>query len=102
MQSIPLTRQVIKSSSYSYNYLSFLIVFLNYFYVVDIEMKSPSGYLSAIEWPLLPFYGVMCIIYVFYAVGWLVVSALNWRDLLRIQVISRFYNNFHYLTELCP
>jgi hypothetical protein len=27
----------------------------------------------------------MCIVYVFYALGWLVVSALQWRDLLRIQ-----------------
>ncbi|RWS01637.1 transmembrane protein 87A-like isoform X1 [Dinothrombium tinctorium] len=52
---------------------------------VDIEMKSKYGYLSAVEWPLLPFYGVMCMIYVGYAIGWLIVSALQWRDLLRIQ-----------------
>lgn len=53
--------------------------------LVDIEMKGNSGYLSAIEWPFLPFYGIMCIVYVIYALAWLIVSFLNWRDLLRIQ-----------------
>lgn len=52
---------------------------------VDIAMKSSHGYLSAVEWPLLPFYGVMCIIYVIFAIAWLIVSAMQWRDLLRIQ-----------------
>lgn len=48
-------------------------------------MKGPNGYLSAVEWPLLPFYGVMCVVYVAFAIVWLVVSAMQWRDLLRIQ-----------------
>ena len=48
-------------------------------------MKGEKGYLSAVEWPLLPFYGIMCVIYVVYALAWLVVSAMQWRDLLRIQ-----------------
>ncbi|XP_067119815.1 transmembrane protein 87A isoform X2 [Centruroides vittatus] len=52
---------------------------------VNIEMKSQYGYLSAVDWPLLPFYGVMCGIYVIYAIAWLIVTALQWRDLLRIQ-----------------
>ena len=53
--------------------------------IVDLEMKGKSGYLSADEWPLLPFYGVMSIVYLLYAIGWLVASAMQWRDLLRIQ-----------------
>jgi hypothetical protein len=49
-------------------------------------MKTESGlYLSAVDWPLLPFYGVMCAVYVIYAFGWLLVSFAQWRDLLRIQ-----------------
>lgn len=52
---------------------------------VDVEMKSQYGYLSAVDWPLLPFYGVMCGIYVIYAIAWLIVTAMQWRDLLRIQ-----------------
>ncbi|XP_018329402.1 transmembrane protein 87A-like [Agrilus planipennis] len=52
---------------------------------VHIEIKSDYGYLSAADWPLLPFYGIMCVVYVLYGIGWLVISALQWRDLLRVQ-----------------
>ncbi|CAN7999950.1 unnamed protein product, partial [Ixodes hexagonus] len=52
---------------------------------VDMSLKGTYGYLSAVDWPFLPFYGVMCAVYVLYAIGWLLVSALQWRDLLRIQ-----------------
>ncbi|XP_064623727.1 transmembrane protein 87A-like isoform X2 [Lineus longissimus] len=52
---------------------------------VTVWMKANYGYLSAMEWPLLPFYGVMCGIYVIFGVIWLFLSACNWRDLLRIQ-----------------
>ncbi|XP_055837976.1 transmembrane protein 87A [Episyrphus balteatus] len=52
---------------------------------VHIELPGPQGYLSAIEWPLLPFYGTMCLVYVVYGISWLIVSFLQWRDLLRIQ-----------------
>lgn len=52
---------------------------------VTIEMKGENGYLSANDAPLLTFYGIMCAVYVVYAVSWLVVSAMQWRDLLRIQ-----------------
>ena len=49
-------------------------------------MKTESGhYLSAIDWPLLPFYGVMCGVYVIFAFGWLLVSFMQWREILRIQ-----------------
>lgn len=30
---------------------------------VDIDIKGTYGYLSAIEYPLLHFYGIMCIFY---------------------------------------
>ncbi|KAG1658621.1 Transmembrane protein 87B [Nymphon striatum] len=48
-------------------------------------MECPTGYLSAGEFPLLPFYGVMCLIYLTYGIAWLVVSACQWRELIRIQ-----------------
>lgn len=50
-----------------------------------IEMIGPQGYLSAADWPLLPFYGAMCVVYVILGIIWLTVSFLQWRDLLRIQ-----------------
>ncbi|XP_037960392.1 transmembrane protein 87A [Teleopsis dalmanni] len=52
---------------------------------VDIEMLGPHGYISASDWPLLPFYGIMCIVYVIFGIIWLIVSFMQWRDLLRIQ-----------------
>uniref|UniRef100_A0A336LKK6 CSON009979 protein n=1 Tax=Culicoides sonorensis TaxID=179676 RepID=A0A336LKK6_CULSO len=52
---------------------------------LQIEIISPQGYLSAKDWPLLPFYGTMCVVYVILGIIWLTVSFLQWRDLLRIQ-----------------
>ncbi|XP_055386516.1 transmembrane protein 87A [Condylostylus longicornis] len=52
---------------------------------VHIEIRGPHGYLSAVEWPLLPFYGIMCLVYVILGITWLIVSFAQWRDLLRIQ-----------------
>ncbi|KAL9957722.1 hypothetical protein ACROYT_G034658 [Oculina patagonica] len=53
--------------------------------ILNVEMKGPHGYLSASDWPLYPFYGFMSLLYVFYGIVWLIVSACQWRDLLRIQ-----------------
>lgn len=52
---------------------------------VHIEMKHDFGYLSAADWPLLPFYGFMCIYYLILGLIWLILSFLQWRDLLRVQ-----------------
>ncbi|XP_013381526.1 transmembrane protein 87A isoform X1 [Lingula anatina] len=52
---------------------------------VDISIENAHGYLSAVDWPLIIFYGVMCIIYVLYGLLWLIMSFCNWKDLLRIQ-----------------
>ncbi|KAL9957723.1 hypothetical protein ACROYT_G034659 [Oculina patagonica] len=53
---------------------------------LNVEMKGPHGYLSASDWPLYPFYGFMLLLYVFFGVVWLIASACQWRDLLRIQI----------------
>lgn len=52
---------------------------------VSIQMQGGYGYLSAADWPLLPFYGAMCLVYVILGLAWLIVSFCQWRDLLRIQ-----------------
>lgn len=52
---------------------------------VHIEIKNDYGYLSAADWPLLPFYGFMCIFYVILGLIWLGLSFMQWRDLLRVQ-----------------
>uniref|UniRef100_A0A8C3XZT8 Transmembrane protein 87A n=1 Tax=Catharus ustulatus TaxID=91951 RepID=A0A8C3XZT8_CATUS len=52
---------------------------------VTIELKGPYEYLSLADYPLMIFFMVMCIVYVFFGVLWLAWSACYWRDLLRIQ-----------------
>ncbi|XP_068150564.1 transmembrane protein 87A isoform X1 [Drosophila tropicalis] len=53
---------------------------------VQIEFLGPNGgFISAIDWPFLPFYLIMCIVYVIFGIIWLFVSFSQWRDLLRIQ-----------------
>ncbi|XP_052850857.1 transmembrane protein 87A [Drosophila gunungcola] len=53
--------------------------------VVHLQFLGPHGYISAIDWPFLPFYLIMCIVYVIFGIIWLFVSFAQWRDLLRIQ-----------------
>ncbi|KAL1506869.1 hypothetical protein ABEB36_006151 [Hypothenemus hampei] len=58
----------------------------DYKIAVHIEIKNEKyGYLSAAEWPLLPFYGFMCIFYIILGLIWLLLSFMQWRDLLRVQ-----------------
>lgn len=52
---------------------------------LEVRMHGDYQYISASEWPLMIFYMVMCIIYVFMGVLWLALSACYWRELLRIQ-----------------
>jgi len=53
---------------------------------VHVEMQSPTGgFLSVTDWPLLPFYGTMCGLYLVLGLSWLIVCALHWRHILRIQ-----------------
>ena len=57
----------------------------NFEATVEIDMIGDHGYLSIVDWPLLPFYGLMCGLYVAMGLGWLVVCSLHWRDILKIQ-----------------
>lgn len=57
----------------------------NFTALVELEIRGARGYLSAVDWPLLPFYGSMSIVYLVYGLAWLTVLGLQWRDLLRIQ-----------------
>ena len=48
-------------------------------------MKMSTGYLSATEWPLLPFYGVMSLVYLVYGISWFILFACRWKELFGIQ-----------------
>ena len=52
---------------------------------LDLLSASPATYLSITDWPLLPFYAVMCGVYVLLAGAWLVLCSLHWREILRLQ-----------------
>lgn len=52
---------------------------------MHVRWLGPSGYLSAVDWPLLPFYGTMCAVYAIYALVWLIACLSQWKELLRIQ-----------------
>ncbi|KFO63600.1 Transmembrane protein 87A [Corvus brachyrhynchos] len=57
----------------------------NKHFTMTVELKGPYEYLSLADYPLMIFFMVMCIVYVFFGVLWLAWSACYWRDLLRIQ-----------------
>ncbi|XP_066525958.1 transmembrane protein 87A-like [Hoplias malabaricus] len=52
---------------------------------MTIEMKGPREYASPVDWPLMMFFMVMCIVYVLFGVLWLFWLVCYWQDLLRIQ-----------------
>lgn len=53
---------------------------------VTVTTKHDYGYLSAVTYPLLPFYGIMSLTYACLGVIWLALCAHKWRDLIRIQL----------------
>ncbi|XP_075932879.1 transmembrane protein 87A isoform X3 [Anarhichas minor] len=57
----------------------------NWNLTVNVAMKGAHGYISVTEWPLMIFYMVMCMVYIFYALLWFIWAACYWKDLLRIQ-----------------
>ncbi|XP_076002852.1 transmembrane protein 87A-like [Genypterus blacodes] len=54
-------------------------------FTMKVEMRGPHDFSSPADWPLMMFFMVMCIVYVFFGALWLFWCACYWRDLLRIQ-----------------
>ncbi|CAL8073715.1 unnamed protein product [Calicophoron daubneyi] len=58
---------------------------------VHVEMRNPDGsYLSAVEFPLLPFNGVMSVLYLVFVIFWLVLIIRYWHEVMRIQFCIGF------------
>ncbi|KAL8619621.1 hypothetical protein ACOMHN_019676 [Nucella lapillus] len=72
----------------------------NYLFIIRVRPKTKTkftatvtirmfygddNYISAMDYPLLIFYGLMGLVYIVYGLVWLVLLACNWRDLLRVQ-----------------
>uniref|UniRef100_A0A7S3UDB9 GOST seven transmembrane domain-containing protein n=1 Tax=Picocystis salinarum TaxID=88271 RepID=A0A7S3UDB9_9CHLO len=47
--------------------------------------KNPTGYLPGMMAPNLPFFGVMSILYVALGAIWLLVYAINWKEVVMVQ-----------------
>ncbi|GFN84223.1 transmembrane protein 87a [Plakobranchus ocellatus] len=54
---------------------------------VTVRMSQGDSYISPGDWPLLIFYGVMGLVYIFYGIFWFVMLARNWQDLLQVQFL---------------
>lgn len=52
---------------------------------VEMRLKNSFGYLSAVDYPALVFYGVMTAVYVIYALTWIVLMLISYKDLVRLQ-----------------
>jgi len=49
------------------------------------EWMNPYGHLPAQLYGFLPFYGWMCVIYLFASCVWFVLNAIYWKDILHVQ-----------------
>ncbi|PAV61277.1 hypothetical protein WR25_13788 [Diploscapter pachys] len=52
---------------------------------LTVEWRSKDGYLSAIDYPLLRFYVLMCVFYAILAITWLYLCIKYYTEILRIQ-----------------
>ena len=69
----------------SYLLISFYLTvcfYLSFFPSSDLITRV-AGYLSLTDWPLLPFYGLMCGVYVVLGLLWFIFCSIHWRDILR-------------------
>jgi hypothetical protein len=52
---------------------------------VTVSTFGTYGYLSVIDWPLLPFYAVLCTVYALSLIAWFILCCCFRKDLLQIQ-----------------
>ncbi|RIA89884.1 lung seven transmembrane receptor-domain-containing protein [Glomus cerebriforme] len=54
-------------------------------YIVTVDWRNPYGELPAQEYPKLPFYGLLSLIYLAIGIVWMALSIIHWRDILPVQ-----------------
>ncbi|GBB95326.1 hypothetical protein RclHR1_02510020 [Rhizophagus clarus] len=54
-------------------------------YLVTVDWRNPYGELPASEYPKLPFYGTLSLIYLAIGIVWMTLSIIHWRDILPVQ-----------------
>ncbi|XP_003385804.1 PREDICTED: transmembrane protein 87A-like [Amphimedon queenslandica] len=58
---------------------------INFSLAFHVDMKNKYGYLSLVDYPAMIVYSILMILYIFYAILWLVLMALEYKDLVRLQ-----------------
>ncbi|RIB14974.1 lung seven transmembrane receptor-domain-containing protein [Gigaspora rosea] len=54
-------------------------------FLVTVDWKNPYGELPAMDYPKLPFYGVLTLVYLLIGIIWTVLSIMHRHDLLPVQ-----------------
>ncbi|CAG8510650.1 17327_t:CDS:2, partial [Dentiscutata heterogama] len=54
-------------------------------FMIRIDWRNPYGELPASDYPKLPFYGLLSLVYLVIGVIWMTLSIIHWRDILPIQ-----------------
>ncbi|KAG0231992.1 hypothetical protein BGX31_005311 [Mortierella sp. GBA43] len=50
-----------------------------------LEFNNKYGFLAGVDFPKLPFYGVLSLVYMTIGVGWMILCAKHWREILMVQ-----------------
>ncbi|GJJ68572.1 hypothetical protein EMPS_00918 [Entomortierella parvispora] len=56
-------------------------------YTGVVEFKNKFGQLAGSDFPKLPFYGALSLVYTFVGITWMILCAKHWREILTIQHI---------------
>ncbi|CAG8574521.1 11661_t:CDS:2 [Paraglomus brasilianum] len=66
-------------------YYCMLAYFTDGGFEAHVEWKNPYGELPGSDYPKLPFYGLLSLVYLAIGIVWMVLSILHWREILQVQ-----------------
>ncbi|CAG8658058.1 973_t:CDS:2, partial [Paraglomus occultum] len=66
-------------------YYCMLAYFSDENFMARVEWKNPYGELPGSDYPKLPFYGLLSLVYLAIGVVWMILSILHWREILPVQ-----------------
>ncbi|RHZ44712.1 hypothetical protein Glove_712g22 [Diversispora epigaea] len=52
---------------------------------LSVDWNNPYGELPAADYPKLPFYGLLSLVYLAIGIAWMALSIAHWRDILQVQ-----------------
>ncbi|KAG0000727.1 hypothetical protein BGZ65_004114, partial [Modicella reniformis] len=54
-------------------------------FVGVVEFNNKYGHLAGVDFPKLPFYGALSLVYMTIGIGWMILCAKHWREILMVQ-----------------